>query len=215
MELVKSLKQTKFLRYILVVFAGTLILAVSSKIKIPFYPVPMTMQTLIVLSLGALFGWKIGIATVILYLFEGMIGLPVFAGTPEKGLGLVYFVGPTMGYLIGFIPAVFFSGLLRVNSKYNLIIKFILYFMISTFSVSFIYLFGLIWLTNFVPVEKIWLLGALPFLPAELLKVLILTSFVSVFDKNILSWRSFGKNSLQCSSVHLKSSCCLRNISIA
>ena len=112
MELVKSLKQTKFLRYILVVFAGTLILAVSSKIKIPFYPVPMTMQTLIVLSLGALFGWKIGIATVVLYLFEGMIGLPVFAGTPEKGLGLVYFVGPTMGYLIGFIPAVFFSGLL-------------------------------------------------------------------------------------------------------
>ena len=191
MELVKSLKQTKFLRYILVVFAGTLILAVSSKIKIPFYPVPMTMQTLIVLSLGALFGWKIGIATVILYLFEGMIGLPVFAGTPEKGLGLVYFVGPTMGYLIGFIPAVFFSGLLRVHSKCNLIIKFILYFMIYTFSVSFIYLFGLIWLTNFVPVEKIWLLGALPFLPAELLKVLILTSFVSVFDKNILSWRSF------------------------
>ena len=191
MELVKSLKQTKFLRYILVVFAGTLILAVSSKIKIPFYPVPMTMQTLIVLSLGALFGWKIGIATIILYLFEGMIGLPVFAGTPEKGLGLVYFVGPTMGYLIGFIPAVFFSGLLRVHIKYNLIIKFILYFIIYTFSVSFIYLFGLIWLTNFVPVEKIWLLGALPFLPAELLKVLILTSFVSVFDKNILSWRSF------------------------
>ena len=191
MELVKSLKQIKFLRYILVVFAGTLILAVSSKIKIPFYPVPMTMQTLIVLSLGALFGWKIGIATIILYLFEGMIGLPVFAGTPEKGLGLVYFVGPTMGYLIGFIPAVFFSGLLRVHIKYNLIIKFILYFIIYTFSVSFIYLFGLIWLTNFVPVEKIWLLGALPFLPAELLKVLILTSFVSVFDKNILSWRSF------------------------
>ena len=191
MELVKSLKQTKFLRYILVVFAGTLILAVSSKIKIPFYPVPMTMQTLIVLSLGALFGWKIGIATVILYLFEGMIGLPVFAGTPEKGLGLVYFVGPTMGYLIGFIPAVFFSGLLRVNFKYNLIVRFILNFIIFTFSVSFIYLFGLIWLTNFVPVEKLWLLGALPFLPAELLKVLILTSFVSVFDKNILSWRSF------------------------
>ena len=191
MELVKSLKQIKFLRYILVVFAGTLILAVSSKIKIPFYPVPMTMQTLIVLSLGALFGWKIGIATIILYLFEGMIGLPVFAGTPEKGLGLVYFVGPTMGYLIGFIPAVFFSGLLRVHIKYNLIIKFILYFIIYTFSVSFIYLFGLIWLTNFVPVEKIWLHGALPFLPAELLKVLILTSFVSVFDKNILSWRSF------------------------
>ena len=191
MELVKSLRQAKFLKYILMVFAGTIILAISSKIKIPFYPVPMTMQTLIVLSLGALFGWKLGIATVILYLFEGIIGLPVFAGTPEKGLGLVYFVGPTMGYLIGFIPAVFFSGLLRVNFKYNLIVIFILNFIIFTFSVSFIYLFGLIWLTNFVPLEKVWLLGALPFLPAELLKVLILTFFVTIFDKNILSWRSF------------------------
>jgi len=191
MELVKSLRQAKFLKYILMVFAGTIILAISSKIKIPFYPVPMTMQTLIVLSLGALFGWKLGIATVILYLFEGIIGLPVFAGTPEKGLGLVYFVGPTMGYLIGFIPAVFFSGLLRVNFKYNLIVRFILNFIIFTFSVSFIYLFGLIWLTNFVPLEKVWLLGALPFLPAELLKVLILTFFVTIFDKNILSWRSF------------------------
>ena len=191
MELVKSLRQAKFLKYILMVFAGTIILAISSKIKIPFYPVPMTMQTLIVLSLGALFGWKLGIATVILYLLEGIIGLPVFAGTPEKGLGLVYFVGPTMGYLIGFIPAVFFSGLLRVNFKYNLIVRFILNFIIFTFSVSFIYLFGLIWLTNFVPLEKVWLLGALPFLPAELLKVLILTFFVTIFDKNILSWRSF------------------------
>ena len=191
MELVKSLRQIKFLKYILMVFVGTIILAISSKIKIPFYPVPMTMQTLIVLSLGALFGWKLGIATVILYLFEGIIGLPVFAGTPEKGLGLVYFVGPTMGYLIGFIPAVFFSGLLRVNFRYNLIVRFILNFIIFTFSVSFIYLFGLIWLTNFVPLEKVWLLGALPFLPAELLKVLILTFFVTIFDKNILPWRSF------------------------
>ena len=80
----------------MIIFIGSIILTISAKIKIPFYPVPMTMQTLIVLSLGALFGWKIGIATVVLYLFEGMIGLPVFAGTPEKGLGLVYFVGPTM-----------------------------------------------------------------------------------------------------------------------
>ena len=190
MELVKSLKQTKFLRYILVVFAGTLILAVSSKIKIPFYPVPMTMQTLIVLSLGALFGWKIGIATVILYLFEGMIGLPVFAGTPEKGLGLVYFVGPTMGYLLGFIPAVFFSGLLKVDFKYNLIIRFILNFLLYSFSVSFIYIFGLIWLFNFIPIDKLWALGALPFLPAEILKISILAIFTTVLSKDFLSWRS-------------------------
>ena len=70
-------------------FAGSVLLTVSAKVQIPFWPVPMTMQTLVVLAIGALFGWKLGIATISLYLFEGIIGLPVFAGTPEKGGGLV------------------------------------------------------------------------------------------------------------------------------
>ena len=109
MELVKNLKQSKLLKYVFLALIGSIVLAISSKIKIPFYPVPMTMQTLAVLVIGVLFGWKLGIATIILYLFEGIIGLPVFAGTPEKGVGLIYFTGPTMGYLIGFIPAVFFQ----------------------------------------------------------------------------------------------------------
>jgi biotin transport system substrate-specific component len=190
MELVKSLKQTKIIKYIFLALLGTIVLAISSKIKIPFYPVPMTMQTLVVLFLGILCGWKLGLATIFLYLFEGIIGLPVFAGTPEKGLGFMYFTGPTMGYLIGFIPAVFFAGLLKISHKYNFVLKLILNFMIYTFSVSFIYFFGLVWLTNFVALEKVWLLGALPFLPAELLKISILTIFVTFFGKSILSWGS-------------------------
>ena len=91
MELVKSLKQSKLIKYIFLALIGSLILAISSKIRIPFYPVPMTMQTLIVLMIGIAFGWKLGLATVALYLFEGIIGLPVFSGTPEKGIGLIYF----------------------------------------------------------------------------------------------------------------------------
>jgi biotin transport system substrate-specific component len=191
MEFVKSFKQTKILKYIFIALIGSVILAISSKVKIPFYPVPMTMQTLVVLMIGVAFGWKLGLATVSLYLFEGIIGLPVFSGTPEKGIGLIYFTGPTMGYLIGFLPAVFFAGLLKVYYKYNLIHRFILNFILYTFSVSFIYLFGLIWLTNFVPVEKIWIVGAMPFLLAELLKISILTVFVTFWDRSILSWRSF------------------------
>ena len=103
MELVKSLKQSKLIKYIFFALIGSIVLAISSKIKIPFYPVPMTMQTLVVLMIGIAFGWKIGLATVSLYLFEGIIGLPVFSGTPEKGIGLVYFTGPTMGYLLVFL----------------------------------------------------------------------------------------------------------------
>ena len=191
MEFVKSFKQTKILKYIFIALIGSIILAISSKVKIPFYPVPMTMQTLVVLMIGVGFGWKLGLATVSLYLFEGIIGLPVFSGTPEKGIGLIYFTGPTMGYLIGFLPAVFFAGLLKINYKYNLIHRFVLNFILYTFSVSFIYLFGLIWLTNFVPVEKIWIVGAMPFLLAELFKISILTVFVTFWDRSILSWRSF------------------------
>ncbi len=191
MELVKNFKYTTFLKYIFMALLGTIILALSSKIKIPFYPVPMTMQTLVVLTIGILFGWKLGVATITLYLFEGLIGLPVFAGTPEKGVGIAYFTGPTMGYLIGFIPAVFFSGILKEKKEYNLIYKIIFNFIFFTFAVSFIYIFGLIWLTNFVPLEKVLILGVLPFLPAELFKILILTFCFSFFGKTILSWRSF------------------------
>ena len=84
MEFVKSLKQAKFIKYIFVALIGSILLAISSKIKIPFYPVPMTMQTFIVLLIGITLGWKLAVATISLYLFEGIIGLPVFSGTPEK-----------------------------------------------------------------------------------------------------------------------------------
>ncbi len=190
MELVKNIKQTKYAKYVFFALLGTVLLAVSSKIKIPFYPVPMTMQTLVVLLIGVVFGWKLGVATISLYLFEGIIGLPVFAGTPEKGIGLAYFTGPTMGYLLGFIPAVFFSGILKVHFKHSLIYRLILNFALFAFSVSFIYIFGLIWLLNFVPVDKLWTLGMIPFLPAEVLKISILTIAVTILNKNKLSWRS-------------------------
>ena len=114
MDIVKS-QNTKILKYILIVFVGSILLTISSKIKIPFYPVPMTMQTFVVLFLGMSFGYKIGLATVTLYLIEGLLGLPVFSNSPEKGVGIVYFTGPTMGYLIGFLFAVFLSGFLDFN----------------------------------------------------------------------------------------------------
>ena len=191
MDFVKRISQPKLLRFLFIALLGSIVLAISSKIKIPFYPVPMTMQTLIVLSIGVIFGWRIGLATISLYLFEGILGLPVFAGTPEKGIGLVYFTGPTMGYLLGFLPAVYFSGSLKVNYKYNLFVRLILNFLLFTFSVSFIYIFGLIWLSRFVPVEQLWIFGVKPFLLAELFKILILSVGVTILNKDVLSWRSF------------------------
>ncbi len=178
MELVKSLKQSKLLRYVFLALIGSIILAVSSKIKIPFYPVPMTMQTLVVLMIGIVFGWKLGLATVSLYLFEGIIGLPVFSGTPEKGLGLVYFTGPTMGYLLGFLVAVYISGKFNYDSN---IIKNFFKLLLAT---SFIYILGMSWLGNLIGWDKpIFQLGAQPFLLAELFKILIVTFAISQIRK--------------------------------
>ena len=178
MELVKSFKQSKVLKYIFIALIGSIVLAISSKVKIPFYPVPMTMQTLVVLTIGIAFGWKLGLATVALYLFEGLIGLPVFSGTPEKGVGLVYFTGPTMGYLIGFLVTVYFTG--KFNYNYNLPDTFIK----LLFATSFIYLLGMLWLGFLIGWEKpIFKLGAQPFLLAELFKILIASVAVNHIKK--------------------------------
>ena len=178
MEIVKNFTQTKLIKNFLIMLAGTVLLAISSKIKIPFYPVPMTMQTLVVLIIGIGFGWKLGVATIALYLFEGIIGLPVFSGTPEKGFGLVYFTGPTMGYLIGFLVTAFFAGKFIYNK--NMIYNFLK----LTFATSFIYVLGMLWLGGLIGWDKpIYELGAKPFLLAELFKVLIATFAITYIRK--------------------------------
>ena len=178
MELVKNFSQSRLIKNFLVILIATLFLAISSKIKIPFYPVPMTMQTFIVLIIGIGFGWKLGVATIALYLFEGMIGLPVFSGTPEKGIGLVYFTGPTMGYLIGFLVTAFVAGKLKYDN--NIIINFLK----LTFAVSFIYILGILWLGGLLGWDKpIFKLGAQPFLLAELFKILLATLAINQIKK--------------------------------
>ena len=178
MELIKDLKHSKIVKSVLIALIGTILLAASSKIKIPFYPVPMTMQTLVVLLLGITLGWKLGLATITLYLFEGIIGLPVFSGSPEKGVGIIYFTGPTMGYLIGFLFTVYFAGKFKFNGN---LFKKISQLM---FSVSFIYIFGVLWLGALIGWEKpLFQLGVQPFLFAELFKILIILFSLSTLKK--------------------------------
>ena len=119
------------------------------------------------------FGYKIGVATIVLYLFEGILGLPVFSNSPEKGIGISYFLGPTMGYLIGFIFASFLAGYFKYNSNY------LLTFFKLAISTSIIYLFGVLWLGNLIGWDKpILEFGVYPFLFAELFKLLLLTALI-------------------------------------
>ena len=130
------------------ILISSTLLAISAKLKIPFYPVPMTMQTFVVLLIGVCFGWKLGGVIITFYLLEGIIGLPVFSGTPEKGSGILYFVGPTMGYLIGFVLAAMLSGFFKFNK--NIILEFLKLIL----SVSIIYFLGVIWLGTLIGWDK-------------------------------------------------------------
>ena len=182
MELTKNISQTKILKSLLAILLGSIALTISAKIKIPFYPVPMTMQTFVVLFLGVSLGYKIGLASVALYLFEGIMGLPVFSNSPEKGVGLVYFTGPTMGYLIGFLAASLLASKISMKDNFLLVlIKLII-------ATSIIYIFGLFWLGTIIGWEKpIFSLGAKPFLLAEAFKIILL----ALITKKIIKIRNF------------------------
>ena len=182
MELTKSLTQPKVIKSLLAILLGSIALTISAKIKIPFYPVPMTMQTFVVLFLGISLGYKIGLATIGLYLLEGIVGLPVFSNSPEKGVGLLYFTGPTMGYLIGFLIACYLASMIKFEDSYFVILGKLV------FATSTIYIIGLLWLGTLIGWDKpIFALGAKPFLLAEIFKI----SILALLAKQIVKIRKF------------------------
>ena len=156
------------LRNGLTVVAASLLIALSAKISVPFFPVPMTMQTLMILGIGLAFGWRLGIAAVALYMVEGAAGLPVFSGTPEKGIGLAYMMGPTGGYLLGFLMAVGLVGWLAEKGWDRHVG---LAFLAAVAGSAIIYVPGLLWLGALVGWDKPVLeWGLYPFVLGDLTK---------------------------------------------
>ena len=166
-------KDDSLFRTFFLILAGSLLLTLSAKIQVPFYPVPMTLQTLVVLLIGVSFGWRMGFATVLAYLAQGATGLPVFAGTPEKGLGLLYMAGPTGGYLVGFALAAGLTGWLAERGLDRSVIGTAIAMIAGNLV---IYVFGLAWLANFVGFEKAVTLGVIPFLFGDLVKIMLATA---------------------------------------
>ena len=155
-------------------------LTASAKVQVPFYPVPMTLQTLVVLLIGIAFGWRMGSATVLAYLAQGALGFPVFAGTPEKGLGLLYMAGPTGGYLLGFALAAATTGWLAERGLDRSAIG-------TAFAMAagnvVIYVCGLVWLSSFVGMEKAVDFGLVPFLLGDLMKIALATATLPMIWK--------------------------------
>jgi biotin transport system substrate-specific component len=173
-------------RNVALAIGGTLCLWVSAKIQIPFYPVPMTMLTFMVLAIGMAFGWRLGAAAIAVYLVEGAFGLPVFAGTPEKGVGLAYMLGPTGGYLLGCLPAAALCGWLAERGWDR---DFAMTALAMFAGNLVIYGFGLAWLGSVVGWDKpVLAWGLTPFLLGDLTKLALVTALLPV------AWRLLGRS---------------------
>ncbi len=162
-------KLNSALRFALSVALGSIVIAISSKIQVPFYPVPITMQTFVILALSMAFGWRLATATLLLYLIEGALGLPVFAGTPAKGLGLPYMLGSTGGYLLGFVFAAALCGWLAERGWDRNVLSTALAMLAGN---CVIYIPGLLWLGVLFGFDKpILEWGLIPFMLGDLAKL--------------------------------------------
>jgi len=170
-----------WLRNTAIVLGASILLTLSAKLSIPFFPVPMTLQTMVVLCLGMVLGPRLGAAAVLAYLAQGAMGLPVFAGTPEKGIGLAYMLQHTGGYLVGFVVAAFAVGLLAQRQWDRSMLSTIAAMLIGN---AIIYAFGLLWLGTLIGWDKpVLALGMVPFLLGDLAKVLIAAALLPTLWK--------------------------------
>jgi biotin transport system substrate-specific component len=164
-----SPRAPSWLRDVIVVLLGSLLLTLSAKIAIPFYPVPQTLQTLVVLCLGFALGPRLGVLTVLVYLAQGALGLPVFARAPELGIGPAYISGPTGGYLLGFLVAAIVVGSLARHGWDRNLPTMIVGMVLGN---AIIYVFGLFWLGQVIGWDKpIYELGLTPFLLGDAVKI--------------------------------------------
>jgi biotin transport system substrate-specific component len=159
---------TSALGKIAIVIGGTLLLTLSAKVHVPFWPVPMTMQTFVVLVTAMACGSWIGGSIVLTYLIEGALGLPVFSGTPERASGLIYMTGPTGGYLAGMLVASLVVGRLSARGWDRSGATTLLAMLVGT---AVIFTMGFAWLAVLIGPAKAWALGVVPFVLSEALKI--------------------------------------------
>ncbi|MCB1475749.1 MAG: biotin transporter BioY [Rhodobiaceae bacterium] len=173
----------KILRNVVLVLAGTALIAISSKILVPFWPVHMTMQTAVIMIIAAAYGWRLGTLTVIAYLVEGAMGLPVFTGTPAKGIGIAYMLGSTGGYLLGFVALAFVVGWAAERGFDRRPVMLTGAMLVGE---VIMYALGIFWLGYLMGWDKpILEWGLYPFLAAEVVKIALAVAAVS------LGWRVF------------------------
>lgn len=170
LPLVPAILPRTGIRDVLLVTAAVVLLTLSAKIQIPMWPVPMTMQTYVVLVIGMGYGTRLGVLAVVTYVVLGALGLPVFAGTPERGLGLAYLFGPTGGYLLGFVLA---AGVCGALARRRWDRRFLACVGAMTFAHAVIFACGVTWLASLVGWQKAVAVGFTPFIAATIIKTIL------------------------------------------
>ncbi|MER8595881.1 MULTISPECIES: biotin transporter BioY [unclassified Mesorhizobium] len=160
---------------LLLAIAGTLLLILSAKTKVMLGPVDISMQTLAVLLIAAAFGMRLGVATLLLYMAEGALGLPVFQSTPEKGIGIAYMLGSTGGYLAGFVVMAAIVGWAADRGWDRHPIKLFNAMLVAEIVMMAM---GFAWLALLIGPEKSWQFGVVPFIVGDLIKVALAASLV-------------------------------------
>ncbi len=169
-----SLSTQTLLKEFTYIFSAALMMAALSRISIPLQPVPVTGQTLGVLLTGILLGRKRAAASMLIYIMMGAIGLPVFA---NGAFGIAQLIGPTGGYLLGFVPAAYLMGYLGKKGWYKHVATALLSLIIGT---CVIFAFGVMWLANFTGWDMVLSMGVLPFLPGAAVKILIALTLIPI-----------------------------------
>lgn len=147
---------------------ATLLLTLSAKTKVVLGPVDLSLQTLAILVIATAFGLRLGVATLLLYLAEGALGLPVFQSTPEKGIGLAYMMGPTGGYLIGFLAMAAIAGWAADRGWDRNPLKLAGAMLVAEVVMMAL---GFAWLAGLIGADKAWQFGVVPFILPDLIKV--------------------------------------------
>jgi biotin transport system substrate-specific component len=186
-----STRSSRTLQEVLLVLAGTAVLYASAKISVPFYPVPMTLQTLAVMAIAAAYGMRLGTLTVLAYLAEGAVGIPVFTSTPPAIPGLVYFLGPTGGFLAGFVLLALIVGYVADRGWDR---SFVRLFAAMIVADVVVFALGFTWLAKFahagqhigIGFASAWAHGVVPFLLGDLLKIALAAAAVPA------AWGLFG-----------------------
>lgn len=169
----------------LTIIAGTVLMTLAAKAQIPFWPVPMTLHTMAVMGFAVAFGPRIAVSIFLAYLTAGALGFPVFSGSPERGIGVAYMVGPTGGYLLGYLAASWLVGVLAAGRSALGRTGAMLAGMVA------VYALGMAWLAMYVPVGQLLAVGVLPFLLGDLVKIGVVTAGSMVLPVSFA--RAWGK----------------------